>query len=73
MKAALIALVLTTVAPAHVGVRILGCPLQVPAGWLILAVELLVTGTTAWLAVRALRRFRSSPWPRAVRPAGAVP
>jgi hypothetical protein len=66
VKAALIALVLTTVAPARVGVTILDCRLQVPTGWLILAAEILLTGATVWLAVRALRRFRSSPWMRPV-------
>ena len=64
MKAALIILVLTTVAPAHVGVRILGCPFQVPAGCLILAAVVLAAVVIARLAVRAVRRFRSSPWLR---------
>jgi hypothetical protein len=44
----------------------------VPAAWLILAAEALLTIVLAVLVVRVIRRFRSSPWPRAIRPAGAV-
>ena len=68
MKAALIALVLTLAAPVRV--TLLGSPVQFPAGWLILAAEVIAAAALAWLAVRGLRRFRSAPWPRL---AGSMP
>lgn len=64
MKAALIALALTVAAPVHVGVTLLGSPVQFPAGWLIIASEAFAAVALAWLAARGLRRFRSTPWPR---------
>jgi hypothetical protein len=64
VKAALIALVLTITAPLRLGVTVLGFPVSFPAGWLILAVEVLAVAALAWLAFRVLRRFRSSPWLR---------
>lgn len=64
MKAALIALVLTVVAPAHVTGALAGVPVSFPAGWLIAAAEVATAAASAWLAIRGLRRFRSSPWLR---------
>ena len=69
MKAPPIALVRAVAAPLRLSVTILGGPVQFPAGWLILAAEVLVTAAAVWLAVRALRGFRSSPWLRLVCPA----
>ena len=69
MKAALIALVLTVLAPVHVTAVLAGAPVSFPAGWLVLTAEVLASAGLAWLAVRTLRRFRSAPWPR---PAGAT-
>ena len=65
MKAALIALVVTVAAPAHVRFVLLGYPVSVSALWLVAAAELLAAAGTAWLAVRLIRRFQSSPYPRA--------
>ena len=65
--AALLALVLTVAAPVRTGVTILGSPVWFPAGWLILAAEAAAAGLT-WLAVRVLRGFRSSPFPRRAGP-----
>ena len=67
MKAALIALVLATVAPAHVALA----PVVVPVAWLLAAGELLAAAGGAWLTVRAIRRFRSAPWVRTARTGGA--
>ena len=39
MNAALVALVLTITASLRLGVTVLGFPVSLPAGWLILAVE----------------------------------
>ena len=64
MNAALVALMLTLTAPLRLSVTILGTPAQFPAGWLILGAEVLAAAALAWLAVRVLRRFRSSPFPR---------
>ena len=64
MNAALVALVLTITAPLRLGVTVLGFPVSLPAGWLVLAVEVLAAAVLIWLAVRALRRFRSSPFLR---------
>jgi hypothetical protein len=63
--AALLALVLTMTVPLRIGVTVLGSPVQFPAGWLILVAEVLAAAVLMRMAVRALRRFRSSPWPRA--------
>ena len=56
MNAALVALVLAVTAPLRLSVTILGPQIRAPAGALI------------WLAVRVLRGFRSSPWPRPCGP-----
>jgi hypothetical protein len=71
VKAALIALVLTVAAPVHVGVTLLGSPVQFPAGWLVIASEAFAAAALAYSAVRALRRFRSAPWLRLA--AGGMP
>jgi hypothetical protein len=64
MKALIIAM-----APAHIRFAIVGVPVSVPAAWLILAAEFVSAAVTAWLVVRAIRRFRSAPW---LRPSGAT-
>lgn len=64
MKTALIAFVLTVTAHMRLSVRAAGIPLSVPVPALILAAEVLAVAGAIWLAVRALRRFRSSPYPR---------
>ena len=64
MKTALLVLVVTTAAPSHITFAILGLTVSLPVAWLILAGELLVAAVLIWLAVRVLRRFRSSPFPR---------
>ena len=66
---ALLAVLLVAIAPAHVRFAILGIPVSIPAAWLILAAEFLAAAGTAWLVVRAVRRFRSAPW---LRPSGAT-
>jgi hypothetical protein len=70
MKALLAALIVA-LAPAHVRFAVAGVPVSVPAAWLILTAEALTAAVTAWLVFRALRRFRSSPWPRPVVAGGA--
>ena len=72
MKTAILALVLTTAAPSHVTFASLGLTASLPVGGLILAAEVLAATATGWLAVRALGRFRSSPYPRP-RPAWPSP
>jgi hypothetical protein len=62
--AALVVLVLTLTAPLRLSVTILGASVQFPARWLTLAAELLTVAALAWLAVRILRPFRSSPFLR---------
>ena len=69
MKAALIALVVTVAAPAHIRFVLLGQPVSVSVLWLVAAAELLAAAGSAWLAVRLILRFRSSPDPRLVRSA----
>ena len=69
---ALIAVLIIAFAPAHIRFAVAGVPVSMSAAWLILAAEALVTAVLAVLVVRVIRRFRSAPWPRAVRPAGAV-
>ena len=64
MKTALLVLVLTTAAPSHITFAILGLTVSLPVAWLILAAEVLVAAVLIWLAVRVLRRFCSSPFPR---------
>jgi NADH:ubiquinone oxidoreductase subunit 6 (subunit J) len=64
MKTAIIALVLAVASPAHVRFTLLGCPVSLSVVWLLAAAEVLVTVAAVVLAVRALRRFRSSPYPR---------
>jgi hypothetical protein len=61
---ALLAVLIVALAPAHIRFAVAGVPVSVPAGWLILAAEVLAAAVTAWLAVRAIRRFRSAPWLR---------
>jgi hypothetical protein len=51
---------------------VLGLAVSLPVAGLILMAELLTTAGLAWFAVRALRQFRSLPWPRSVFPAGAT-
>ena len=68
MKALLAALVVA-LAPAHIRFAVAGFPVSVPAAWLILPAEVLAAAVTAWLAVRAVRRFRSAPWMRPGWPA----
>jgi hypothetical protein len=72
MKTALLVLVLTTAAPSHITVAILGLTVSLPVMWLILSIEVFAAGALVLLAVRVLRRFRSSPWPRSTWPAGAT-
>ena len=66
---ALLAVLIVALAPAHLRFAIAGVPVSVSAAWLILAAEVLAAAVTAWLAVRAIRRFRSAPW---LRPSGAT-
>jgi hypothetical protein len=61
---ALIAVLIIALAPAHVRFAVAGVPVSVSAVWLILAAEVFAVIVTAWLAVRVIRRFRSSPWLR---------
>ncbi len=58
MKAAILALVLTAVAPLHVSLAGLGAPGSFPAGWLVLAAEALAAAGVAGLVARKLRGFR---------------
>jgi hypothetical protein len=60
----LLAALIVALAPAHVRLAFLGVPVSVPAAWLLLAAEVLVTAVLAVLAVRVIRRFRSAPWLR---------
>jgi hypothetical protein len=64
VKAALVALVLGTIAPSHVRFAVLGIPVSVPVTWFLIAAEALAVAGTAYLTARAIRRFRSAPWPR---------
>ena len=68
MRPALVALVFTVITPVHITDAFAGAHVSFPAGWLILAAEVLAAGGLTWLAVRILRGFRSSPW---LRPAFA--
>jgi hypothetical protein len=63
---ALIAVLVVALAPAHLRFAVLGVPVSVSALWLIIAAEGLAVAVTTWLAVRAIRRFRSTPWMRPV-------
>ena len=72
MKTVLLVLVLTTAAPSHITFAILGFPVSLPVAGLILGAEVFAAGALIWLAVRVLRRFRSSPWPRPAFPAGSM-
>jgi ABC-type nickel/cobalt efflux system permease component RcnA len=65
VKAVLAALIVA-LAPVHVRFAVAGVPVSVSAGWLILAAEGLAVVVTAWLVVRTIRRFRSTPWMRPV-------
>ena len=60
----LLAVLAVAFAPAHVRFAVAGIPVPVPAAWLLLAAEVLVTTVLAVLAVRVIRRFRSAPWLR---------
>ncbi len=71
MNAALIGLVLAVIAPVHVTGALAGFPVSFPAGWIILTAEVLVAGALSCLAIRVLRGFRSSPFPRPVPRGGA--
>lgn len=62
MKAALIGLVLTIAGPAHLRLSVLGCPVSVPAAWLILLAEAAALAVVTPLTVRSIRRSRSAPW-----------
>ena len=66
--AALLALVLTVAAPVRIVVTVLGSPVSFPASWLILGAEVLAAAVLVRLAVRVLRGFRSSPFPRRAEP-----
>lgn len=69
MKVLILALVLGTIAPLHVTFG----PVSVPVLWLLAAVEALAGLGSVWLAVRAVRRFRSCPRYRAgLLPGGAL-
>lgn len=70
MKAAIVALLLA-IAPAHIRFAVLGIPVSVPVTWLVIAAEAVAVTGTAYLAARAIRRFRSSPWPRLAYAPGA--
>jgi uncharacterized membrane protein len=63
---ALLAVLVVAIAPAHVRFAVLGIPVQVPALWLVLAAEVLLSAVLAVLVVRVVRRFRSSPCMRPV-------
>jgi len=52
MKLALLALILTTVAPVHLTVG----PVTLSVAWLLASAELLAAAGSAWLAVRHIRR-----------------
>jgi hypothetical protein len=68
VKAVLVVLVLVTAVPHRIAFVVFGEP--VPAAWLVIAAEVLAAAAAGWLAVRAVRRFRSAPWLRAAFPAG---
>jgi hypothetical protein len=70
VKAALLALVLSVVAPAHVTLGISGRSCTVLVAVLLAAAEILAAAGAIWLAARAIRRFRSAPWQRASFPSG---
>jgi hypothetical protein len=63
---ALLAVLVVAIAPAHVRFAVLGVPVPVAAGWLILAAEILLTAVLAVVVVRVIRLFRSSPCMRPV-------
>jgi len=73
MKTALLVLVLTTAAPLHITFAIFGLTVSLPVAGLILTVEVLAAAALTWLAVRVLRRFRSSPCLRPAFPSGGMP
>jgi hypothetical protein len=68
MKALLAALIIG-LAPVHIRFAVAGVPVSVSAAWLILAAEVLAAAVTAWMVLRVVRRFRSTPW---LRPSGAT-
>lgn len=57
MKLAILALVLATVAPVHVTLG----PVSLPVAWFLAVAEVLAAAASTWLAIRLIRRFRSSP------------
>ncbi|HEY1324316.1 MAG TPA: hypothetical protein VGF32_28925 [Streptosporangiaceae bacterium] len=60
MKAALLALVLATIAPRHITLG----PVTLPAWQVLVLGEALAVAAGAWLAVRVMRRYWARPWPR---------
>jgi hypothetical protein len=71
VKTALLALVLSVVAPAHITLGISGRSCTVLVAVLLAAAEILAAAGAIWLAVRSVRRFRSAPWMRASLPSAA--
>jgi hypothetical protein len=67
VKIAILALVLAVIAPAHITLGVSGRSCAVLAALLLAAAEILAAAGVTWLAIRAIRRFRSAPW---LRPAG---
>lgn len=68
----LLAFLFLAALPAHVRIAVAGTGITVPAGVLVLAAEIAAAVPAVWLATRAIRRFRSSPWFRmALTPGGA--
>ncbi len=55
---AILAVLIAALAPLHVRFAVAGVPVSVPAGWLVLAGEVLAAAGLGWLVVRALRGFR---------------
>lgn len=68
MKAVLVVLVFAAAVPHRIAFVLFGQP--VPLAWLVIAAEVLAAVACGWLAVRAVRRFRSAPWMRPAFPSG---
>ena len=60
MKTVLLALVLATAAPTHVSMG----PVTLPVWWFLVLGEVFAVAGGAWLAICAIRRYRSRRWPR---------
>jgi hypothetical protein len=60
VKLGILALVLATAAPAHVRLG----PVSLPVAVFLIAAEVLAAVASTCLAIRLIRRFRSSPWLR---------